>query len=174
MDEPTNDLDIETLELLEELLAQYSGTLILVSHDRAFLDNIVTSTMVFEGKGEINEYPGGYNDWLEQRKENVEVKEKSKLDDKSNQNKKRTGNNNISKPKKLSFKEKKELLELPQLIVSLEEEQKEIFNILSDADYYKKDPKEIETTKNRSEEIERDIASAYERWNYLEQISQEV
>jgi len=174
MDEPTNDLDIETLELLEELLAEYSGTLILVSHDRAFLDNIVTSTMVFEGKGEINEYPGGYNDWLEQRKDNVEIKEKSKLDDKSNQNKKRTGNNNISTPKKLSFKEKKELQELPQLIESLEKEQQEIFNILSDADYYKKDPKEIETTKNRSEEMERDIASAYERWNYLEQISQEV
>jgi len=174
MDEPTNDLDIETLELLEELLAEYQGTLILVSHDRAFLDNVVTSTIVFEDGGQVNEYPGGYNDWLEQRKGNIELKEKLKIDNRSNQNEKSAGNNNNSKPRKLSFKEKKELQGFPLMIENLEKEQKEIINILSDENYYKKDPVEIETTQNRSEEIEKDISSAYERWGYLEQFGEEI
>jgi ATP-binding cassette subfamily F protein uup len=174
MDEPTNDLDIETLELLEKLLAEYSGTLILVSHDRAFLDNIVTSTIVFEGQGRINEYPGGYDDWLEQRKGQFDVTDKIKLEEKANQKERRDRNKYVSKPKKLSFKEKKELQELPQLIESLEKEQEEIFSILSDADYYKKDPKEIETTRAKSEEIEKNISSAYKRWDYLEQLSEEI
>ena len=95
MDEPTNDLDIETLELLEELLVDYNGTLLLVSHDRAFLNNVVTSTIVFEGEGEVNEYDGGYDDWLRQRKQ-VEKVSSKRTDGESGNCRKKSVNGHVS------------------------------------------------------------------------------
>lgn len=163
MDEPTNDLDIETQELLEELLMEYSGTLILVSHDRAFLNNVVTSTIVLEGKGEIYEYPGGYDDWLTQRQqrlkpEAVKVKE-SKTAVK------------LEKPivqRKLSFKEQSELKALPEAIRLLEEEQEKLFVQFADITFYQKDPKEVASAQARADVVAEELLKAYEQWEYLE------
>ncbi len=116
MDEPTNDLDIETLELLEELLVDYTGTLLLVSHDRAFLNNVVTSTIVFEGEGEVNEYVGGYDDWLRQRKQVEKVSSK-----RTDGERELTGRE-CERPRKLSYKEKRELAALPGRVEALEAE----------------------------------------------------
>ncbi|MFH1855842.1 MAG: ATP-binding cassette domain-containing protein [Candidatus Omnitrophota bacterium] len=163
MDEPTNDLDIETLELLEELLVEYSGTLLLVSHDRVFLNNVVTSTIVFEGQGMVNDYPGGYDDWEKQHKLKTEqtaiqakIKKGIAKQDREN------------KPKKLSFKEKYELAELPGKIETLDAQQKELYNILTDVNFYKKDPKEITQLTAKSKDVERALLEAYQRWEELE------
>lgn len=166
MDEPTNDLDIETLELLEELLLNYPGTIILVSHDRVFLNNVVTSTMVIEGDGLINEYPGGYDDWLNQRKpvKPAPVKAKPAKE--------------IVRPKKpvvqrkLTFKEQRELDNFPSVIEKIEAEQKEIYALLADFSFYQKDPTEIAKTKARSEFLSNELEKAYQRWEYLEELSE--
>ncbi len=166
MDEPTNDLDIETLELLEELLLEYPGTLLLVSHDRVFLNNVVTSTMVLEGDGLINEYPGGYDDWLSQRKlvTPAPVKAKSAKE--------------IIRPKKpivarkLTSKEQRELDNFPSVIEKIEAEQKEIYALLADFNFYQKDPAEIAKTKARSEFLSDALDKAYERWGYLEELEE--
>jgi len=168
MDEPTNDLDIETLELLEELLIEYKGTILLVSHDRAFLNNVVSSTMVFEGNGSVREYPGGYDDWLNQRFDNG-LYESSEKKSKIKSKKEKTPT-----LKKLSFKEKKELEDMPQLIERLESEQSDIFEKMTDPEFYKKDTNKMKRTKNRSEEIKEVIKNAYERWDYLEQLKKEI
>ncbi|MCK5306468.1 MAG: ATP-binding cassette domain-containing protein [Candidatus Omnitrophica bacterium] len=166
MDEPTNDLDIETLELLEELLLEYSGTLLLVSHDRAFLNNVVTSTMALEGNGLIKEYPGGYDDWLTQSKASVS-REKPRI---------RAGKK-ISTPdkpvvkKKLSFKERHELESLPDKLEKLESEQKEIYVLLADGAFYQKDPKKIAQAKGRLKSLDVEIHDAFARWEYLEELS---
>jgi len=165
MDEPTNDLDIETLELLEELLLEYPGTLLLVSHDRAFLNNVVTSTMVLEGDGLINEYPGGYDDWLSQRKIILPIPVKAKPE------------KEIIRPKKtpvarkLTHKEQHELDSFPSLIEKMETEQKEIYALLTGFDFYQKDPSQIAKTKARSEFLSNELAKTYERWEHLEEIS---
>ena len=165
MDEPTNDLDIETLELLEELLVDYSGTLLLVSHDRAFLDNVVTSTIVFEGNGLINEYPGGYNDWLALRSPRLEpIKAKTKIKKKSLSPK------NKNTPVKLSYKQILELEELPGTIEKLESEKEENYKILTDVNFYKKKAKEIAEAKDKLKSLEETILEAYKRWNYLEDL----
>jgi len=166
MDEPTNDLDIETLELLEELLVEYSGTLLLVSHDRAFLNNVVTSTMVLEGDGIIAEYPGGYDDWLSQRRPTAKE---------SKPGVKETGEEDFMKkekprPLKLSFKEEKELVSLPERIEKLENEREELFRLMSDAEYFKKTPSEMNEAKTKLATIEEDLLSAYGRWEYLEEL----
>lgn len=168
MDEPTNDLDIETQELLEELLMEYSGTLILVSHDRTFLNNIVTSTIVLDGQGEVNEYSGGYDDWLMQRPLAVNLpapkKEKEKV---------KESNPVPIKPsaRKLSFKEQRELERLPQQIQELEAEQQELYAQLSDVHFYQKPPEEIIALQNRTEKIVDELLKAYQRWEYLEDLS---
>ncbi len=166
MDEPTNDLDIETLDLLEELLLEYSGTLILVSHDRAFLNNVVTSTMVLEGNGVINEYPGGYDDWLSQRKPSApQEKPKAKPAKK------------ILKaelpviPRKLTYKEQRELESIPEKIEKLESEQKEIYTLLTDINFYQKDPNQIIKAKARLAALEIELEEANGRWEYLENLS---
>jgi ATP-binding cassette subfamily F protein uup len=144
MDEPTNDLDLETLELLEELLIEY------------------------EGNGSVREYPGGYEDWLNQRIDNgpdESSEKKSKI--KSKKEKTIT-------LKKLSFKEKKELESMPQLIERLESEQSDIFEKMIDPEFYKKDTNKMKRTKDRSEEIKEAIKNAYERWDYLEQLKKEI
>jgi ABC transport system ATP-binding/permease protein len=167
LDEPTNDLDGETLELLEELLLDYPGTVLLVSHDRAFLNNVVTSTLVFEGGGKVAEYVGGYDDWLRQRpRENGETpKKKTLLSDKQAAQPKRAA--------KLSYKEQKELETLPGKIEKLEAEQGELFKSMSDASFYQKSKDEIARTQERLKSIEDELAVAYERWEMLEAIEAE-
>ena len=159
MDEPTNDLDMETLELLEEQLSQYQGTLLLVSHDRAFLDNVVTSTLVFEGHGVIQEYVGGYQEWLQQKKKisptSKVVTEKNIIHQKL-------------KPKKLSFKEKKELDELPEKIEELEKLQSNIETVMSSAEFYKQTEQVIIDTKKQLIDIQKKLEKAYSRWSELE------
>jgi ABC transport system ATP-binding/permease protein len=162
LDEPTNDLDIETLELLEELLFEFSGTILIVSHDRAFLNNVVTSTLVFEGSGHITEYAGGYDDWLIQKpKPDVIQPSEKKVPEKSKQKPKQ------HKIKKLTFKEKQELKDLPQLIENLESRQKELFETMSDPLFYKMEKKEITRVKSQLEETEKAIEDAYIRWEEL-------
>lgn len=162
MDEPTNDLDIETLELLEELLMEYKGTLILVSHDRAFLNNVVTSTMALEGKGVIHELAGGYDDWINQKKAAAPEKNKS--------------NKEIIRPKtqapakKLSFNQQREINSFPALIEKMEAEQKEIFALLSDQNFYKKNPGDIAKVKARSEFLAGELKKIYERWDNLNKL----
>ncbi|MBI5417353.1 ATP-binding cassette domain-containing protein [Candidatus Poribacteria bacterium] len=166
MDEPTNDLDIETLELLEELLLEYQGTLILVSHDRAFVNNVVTSTIVLEGKGIINEYPGGYDDWLSQSSSKlatIQVSAKTK----PKAVKEITKPKEIATPQKLTFKEKRELEELLPKIEKLEEEQKGINALFADSTFYQKDAIEIATVAARSKFLTEEIQQLYKRWEYL-------
>jgi ABC transport system ATP-binding/permease protein len=163
MDEPTNDLDIETLELLEELLLDYSGTLLLVSHDRAFLNNVVTSTIVLEGKGDINEYAGGYDDWLAQRQPTV-AQEKPKA--KVFKEEKTEEKSNI--PRKLSFKEERELEKIPALIEKLETEQDALYTALADVNFYQRPAQEIAAAKARLDTIEDELLKVFQRWEYLD------
>jgi ABC transport system ATP-binding/permease protein len=163
LDEPTNDLDIETLELLEELLFEFSGTILIVSHDRAFLNNVVTSTLVFEGSGQVTEYAGGYDDWLIQRpKPDVIQSSEKKVPEKSKQKPRQL------KIKNLTFKEKQELKDLPQIIDKLESKQKELFEIMSDPLFYKMEKKEITRVKSQLEKAEKAIEDAYIRWEELD------
>jgi len=166
VDEPTNDLDIETLELLEELLIQYKGTILLVSHDRVFLNNVVTSTMVFEGNGVVMEYPGGYEDWLNQQ---VQVSTEKNSEKKEKNKKVKT-----EKPRKLSFKERKDLDEMPGLIERLEKEQEELYLTMTDPEYYKKTAEEIKTINERSEKIKEELSTAFDRWDFLDQLKKEI
>ena len=159
LDEPTNDLDMETLDLLEELLANYEGTLLLVSHDRSFLNNVVTSTLVFEGEGRVNEYPGGYDDWLSQRSE---VRDQKPESQKPAENRETT--------RKLSNKERAELKSLPRLIEQLETEQEELHDAMSDPAFYQKTKAEIAAATVRAEEIPKKLEDAFERWEELERL----
>ena len=165
LDEPTNDLDAETLELLEELLVDYRGTLLLVSHDRTFLNNVVTSTLVFEGAGRIVEYAGGYDDWLVQRPEAEQPLPDKKADSKNRQRPK------SPKKLKLGYMERRELKDLPQKIEVLESEQQALYETLSDPLFYKKEKDEIRNVKMRMVEVEHDIETAYRRWEALESIA---
>jgi len=160
MDEPTNDLDMETLDLLEEMLVEYSGTLLLVSHDRAFINNIVTSTLVFEGEGRVGEYVGGYDDWLRQRSagKNGEPKRGGK-----------TGRKH-ERPRKMSFKEEKELDELPEKIEALEEKKERLYKVLADPETYQQGGDKISEAKVEAEAVEEALSSAYRRWEELEEI----
>jgi ATP-binding cassette subfamily F protein uup len=165
LDEPTNDLDVETLELLEKLLLEYQGTLLLVSHDRAFLNNVVTSTLVFEGQGQVNEYAGGYDDWLIQRPQ----PKQERLPAKKSCNK-HGPETSRSKERKLGFKEKRELKELPLKIDTFEAEQKELYAIMSDPMFYKKGKEEIASAQAHLTEVEDEIKAAYLRWEALESL----
>ncbi len=162
MDEPTNDLDIETLELLEELLNDFQGTLLLVSHDRAFLDDIVTGTLVYEGDGRFNEYVGGYSDWLRQRKlpEPASPAATKKADPQAAR----------AKPtaKKRSYKEQRELDALPALIERLEAEQESLHGRMAEADFYQQDGGVIAEARQRLEQVEAELEAAYQRWEALE------
>jgi ATP-binding cassette subfamily F protein uup len=168
LDEPTNDLDVETLDLLEELLMDYPGTLLLVSHDRAFLNNVVTSTIAFEGEGHVAEYVGGYDDWVRQRPEKKSSTKtcKAKVDSKPQAE---------PKKKKLSYKEKYELEQkreqlktMPALIEKLETELDALQTKMSTSDYYKSTPQDMAKDQSRSEVLESDLETAYETWEELE------
>ena len=167
LDEPTNDLDAETLELLEELLFEYKGTLLLVSHDRAFLNNVVTSTLVFEGKGRLAQYAGGYDDWLIQRPEIEDSPPALKAVGRKEKKREKP-----AKKRTLKFKEKKELSELPDYLHTLETEKDDLFKSMSDPMYYKKGKDAIAAAKVRLEELEKEIDAAYSRWEFLESIEE--
>ena len=167
MDEPTNDLDVDTLELLEDLLAGYDGTLLLVSHDRTFLDNVVTSTLVFEGDARVEEYVGGYEDWLRQRKpqgpSDKSSKDKAEKTEKAPQKERK----NIVQKKRLSYKEKRELEALPERIEALEQGQQQIEQQVSQSEFYQQDKENITATLSRLDQIRSDLQHAYDRWEYL-------
>ena len=163
MDEPTNDLDAETLELLEDLLFHYAGTLLLVSHDRAFINNVVTSTLVFEKHGRIIEYAGGYDDWLLQRGQADEKTISPNKPEKKAKVKFKNGN-----VQKLGYMEKRELERLPHKIDQLENEQQQLFATLSDPELFKKDKKTISNIQGRLAEVELEIEKAYDRWEQLD------
>ncbi len=166
MDEPTNDLDAETLELLEELVADYAGTLLLVSHDRAFLDSVVTSTLVFEGAGQVNEYVGGYTDWLRQRKTAPSG----------------SGGVPAAKPtvvasaaakppvkvRRLSFNERRELAQLPEKIQLLEAEQSALQTAVGDPELFRRDQTQGAATLQRLQALAAELEAAYARWDALE------
>ena len=167
LDEPTNDLDAETLELLEELLLNYQGNVLLVSHDRAFLNNLVTSILVFEGDGLVAEYIGGYDDWVKQRK-----KDETKNPPKPRKNGTKKPKSKREGPKKLTFRENRELEEIPSLIESLEQEHEKIFKDLSDPAFYKKESAEIARAKERLESLETELEKSYQRWEALESVKE--
>ena len=165
LDEPTNDLDIETLELLEELLIDYRGTLLLVSHDRAFLDNVVTQTLVFEGEGRVQEYVGGYTDWLRQRERSAAAAARQ-----ASAAVKDAKPAAVAKPKakKLGYKEERELARAPELIESLEAEQTALSERLNEPAFYKADSAVQARVHARLAALETELASAYARWYALE------
>jgi ATP-binding cassette subfamily F protein uup len=162
LDEPTNDLDIETLELLEELLANFQGTLLIVSHDRAFLDQVVTSTLVFAGDGIVEEYVGGYADWLQQRK-SIQTTVAQK-----------TEKSELVKPArpqtKLSYKDQRELDELPAKIEKCDSEIQAIQQIMSDPDFYKQTQDKVISATTKLQELEEKLNRYYARWEELEAV----
>ena len=167
LDEPTNDLDIETLELLEQLLIEYKGTVLVVSHDRAFLNNVVTSTLVFEGKGRVQEYAGGYDDWLRQVGSQLTKVIPARKEKKVRLKVKPAG------PGKLTFKETRELEELPGLIETLEQEQKQLYGKMADETFYRNAGNEVAMAKARLDELEKLLEKAYDRWEELETLREE-
>ncbi|MDI3379491.1 ATP-binding cassette domain-containing protein [Acinetobacter sp. V89_7] len=169
MDEPTNDLDMVTLELLEEMLADYTGTLLLISHDRAFMDNVVTSTWVFDGKGGIEEYVGGYQDYLMQRPNQTVVDQKA--DVKKAQAKAAANTAPVQKKVKLSFKDQRELEQLPVEIEKLEAEQTQLSDQLADGSWFVKDAVAATAASERLAEIEELLLEKLERWEALESFS---
>jgi len=157
LDEPTNDLDVETLELLEEKLLEYKGTLLLVSHDRTFLNNVVTSTLVFEGEGKLNEYVGGYNDWR-QHSTAVETK-KPKAGAKPPK----------ERPRKLSYNEQRELETLPDRIEKLEAELEVFHQAMADPEFYKRERAAIAKANATAQTLKQELREAYQRWKILEE-----
>jgi ABC transport system ATP-binding/permease protein len=165
LDEPTNDLDVETLELLEDLLADYEGTLLLVSHDRTFLDNVVTSTLVFEGEGKFGEYAGGYEDWKRQRMA-TPPRERPKLA--SPRPFAVVAEKRNIKNRKLSYKEQRELEALPEKIEALEMEQSELHRLMGDGDFYRQSGDKITAALERLGAIKNELEVCYGRWETLE------
>jgi ATP-binding cassette subfamily F protein uup len=166
LDEPTNDLDVDTLELLEDLLADYEGTLLLVTHDRTFLDNVVTSTLVFEGQGKVREYAGGYEDWerqrtpspltLRPRRASTALAGSPPVKNRGDE----TG--------KLSYKEQRELEALPGKIEALETEQAQLHALMGNAEFYRQASDKIAATVERLETIKNELDVCYDRWESLE------
>ncbi|MFZ4440349.1 MAG: ATP-binding cassette domain-containing protein [Syntrophales bacterium] len=166
LDEPTNDLDAETLELLEDRLLEYSGTILLVSHDRAFLNNVATSTIVFEGEGRLHEYVGGYDDWLRQRTAPVGPLPTASKGPKSRKDKP------PQEKRKLSYKETRELEGLPQKLEALEEEKERLMTTLNSPVFYeRRDAVEINKTSDRLGILEKELDEAYRRWDELEKLT---
>lgn len=174
MDEPTNDLDLETLELLEEKLVDYEGTLLVVSHDRAFLDNVVTSVLVFEAEGKVNEYVGGYSDWLaysvaKNKQQEQLAKTAAAAAPKTAVTS--SAENSVSKKKKLSYKEQQELEQLPVQIEQMETELAELTTTTSSADFYRQDAQAVAQTLEYLQALESKLAKHYARWDELEALS---
>ena len=164
LDEPTNDLDIDTLELLEELLEDYSGTVFLVSHDRMFLDNVVTQVIVAEGNGLWREYVGGYTDWERVRQSAASAKTVQKAESKPAAKEAPAS----ARAKKLSYKEQRELETLPALIAGMETEQKAISEQLADPELYRQRPEEAQRLNQRFAEIDNLLLESLEKWEAIE------
>ncbi|MXR37200.1 ATP-binding cassette domain-containing protein [Craterilacuibacter sinensis] len=167
LDEPTNDLDIDTLELLEELITQYAGTVFLVSHDRAFLDNVVTQTIVFEGDGRLEEYPGGYQDWVDTKARMAAMKPAEAAAKPVAASAAKAERNKASR-NKLSFNETRELTQLPDEIAALEGEQAELTQKLLDPAVFREQPQQAHAWQLRIEEIELAMLDKLARWEELE------
>jgi len=170
MDEPTNDLDLETLELLEEKLVDFSGTLLIVSHDRAFLDNVVTSVFVLDGTGDVEEFVGGYSDWLAYSTAEKQAQLK-KTSDASKKDK--PAATAPAKKKKLSFKEQQELNNLPALIEELETKQAALTEQTAAPGFYKQDAKAVAKTLDELKALETQLEQTYARWDELEALTEE-
>jgi ATP-binding cassette subfamily F protein uup len=173
LDEPTNDLDLETLELLESELVEWPGTLLIVSHDRAFLDNVVTSTFVFEGDGKVQEYVGGYQDWLRQRAPDRPARAAR---DNGTEGRRSGGaggrgakaSSEPQRARKLSYNEQRELDALPARIDALESEQRALNDRIASPAFYKEPPDSIRDVLARSDELAAEVADAYVRWHDLD------
>ena len=181
LDEPTNDLDIDTLEMLEDLLLDYSGTLLLVSHDRAFLNNLVTSTLVLDGSGRVGEYVGGYDDW---QRAAAQAEDTQKVEEKPRRPAAATppagSPSSSTAPRRPTYKEQRaieaqqrELIELPQRIEALEAEQLLLTEAMANPAYYQRDGAEIARSASRLKELEAELAQAFQRWEELEQWSKD-
>jgi ATP-binding cassette subfamily F protein uup len=173
LDEPTNDLDLETLELLESSLQEYEGSVLLVSHDRAFMDAVATQTLVAQGEGLWREYPGGYSDWIDQGGE--WLTESTKVAAKSSSASAlpasaSTQATNANARRKLSYKEQRELDTIPERIESLEVEQTKIQAAMSSADYYRLGPEQVRQDKARIDQIDDELLALLERWEALQAI----
>ena len=166
LDEPTNDLDLETLETLEDLLLEFDGTLLLVSHDRDFLDQVVTATLVFEGQGKVQAYAGGYSDWLVQRPPSSAQEKKNRST--NNTQRKHANKPPTSSSTKLSYKEQRELDALPGQIEVLENELEELQTLTYQSDFYQRKDDDIKTTLQRLETVQHELENAYNRWENLE------
>ncbi len=167
LDEPTNDLDVETLELLEELVSEFDGTILLVSHDRAFLDNVATSTLVFEGDGMIGEFVGGYSDWVAQKGTGSTGFRSTRRSEKPPKTPRRPPAN---KSRKLGYNDKRELEALPARIEALESEQTQLQQATRDPGFYRQDKETITSALNRLDSIGADLETAYARWEELDAI----
>lgn len=167
MDEPTNDLDVETLELLESLLVEFSGTLLLVSHDRAFLNNVVSSTIAFEGDGVVNEYVGGYDDWARQHQPQTSSKPK-KAEVETKDKKKKSSSH------KLSYKDQRELEQLPETIENLENKVEELQTKISQPEFYQQEASKVTEITDLLEKSQAELESAYERWDALEALKESL
>ncbi len=165
LDEPTNDLDVETLELLEERLLDFGGTILLVSHDRAFVDNVATQTLAFEGGGRVFEYVGGYTNWLRQRRAPAPPAREPARPRRSAEPPAAAA---APAPKRLSFAEQRELAELPQRIEALEQLQRELGAELCDPAFYRRDPKQQARVQARFAALPAELEAAYARWESME------
>ncbi|MDC9725171.1 MAG: ATP-binding cassette domain-containing protein [Gammaproteobacteria bacterium] len=163
MDEPTNDLDAETLDLLEDLLMNYKGTLILVSHDRSFINNVATNTIVFDDDGEVREYVGGYDDWLHQRTQDKRAQAPKKLTGKGKPAVKK-----VNKKSSLTYQEQLDLEALPKEIDQFELKQAELHKRISDADFYQQPADKQAKTQDELAELTLELEAMYERWDALE------
>jgi len=163
LDEPTNDLDIETLDLLEELLLDFRGTVLMVSHDREFINNVVTSTLVLEGKGRVKEYAGGYDDWLRQRKVDEPSVPKKPVETRQRAATKKT-------EKRLTYKQQKELEAIPEKIDLLETQITELHTEMAKADFYKRPQAEITATAEKVDFLQKQLDETYKRWEELEEL----
>ncbi|HIO97073.1 MAG TPA: ABC transporter ATP-binding protein, partial [Leucothrix sp.] len=166
LDEPTNDLDVDTLELLEELLLNYTGTVLIVSHDRAFINNLVTSCFVFEGEGQISEFVGSYDDWLRQRSTPTNTpKKKSKPSPKKV---KKAETIEKTEANKLSFNEQQELKNLPKEIEKLENKVSDLETQMADPNFFKQEHRVTAAVTDELQEINNSLKVKYDRWEVLE------
>jgi ATP-binding cassette subfamily F protein uup len=163
LDEPTNDLDAETLELLESVLLNFKGTLLLVSHDREFINNVVTSSLVFDDDGMVRFYAGGYDDWLEQKPKSQKLTQPQETKEKPEEQE--------NKKRKITFSQQHELDALPEKIETLEDEQSQLHEKMATPDFYEKEGHHLTEINTRLEKIETELTALYERWQELDALS---